>query len=101
MVVSHPTWVWSLLRILGGDPGVVGKWQAHLGSMRGPNLCTVGSHPANCSELGCQRGTSVSKPPALCEQRMEETSVTATQQSRLSSPLLQGCDHPDCWLEHG
>lgn len=40
----------------------------------------------NCGELGCQRGTSVPKPPALYE-----LSVTATPWSRLSSPLLQRC----------
>lgn len=40
--------------------------------------------------------------PCMSRERMEETSVTATPRSHLSSPLLlQGCDHPDCWLVRG
>ncbi|XP_053807878.1 uncharacterized protein LOC128792979 [Vidua chalybeata] len=37
-------------------------------------------------ELGCHRGTSVPKPPALREQRTEKTSVTATHGATVPHP---------------
>lgn len=87
VVVSYPTWACSLL-LVGSQQGwgsIRLDWEARGASTFAPWEVTQ----RTVGELGCQRGASVPKPPALREQRMEETSVTATHGATVPHPCCQ------------